>query len=334
MRLRRSDLSGPGISRRRRGGGFSYRAPDGSGVSDADLDRIRALAIPPAWRDVWICPWANGHIQATGLDDAGRRQYLYHEEWRRRRDEQKYDRVLELAPGLPGFRRRVQRQLSGRGWPRERTLAVALRMLDHGVFRTGGENYAEENGTYGVATLLRSQVSVSGTRVAFAYVAKGGLDRELVLDDGPLARAVAGLKRVRSESDQLLVYRAAHGVRPVRSEDLNSRFQELVGDRYSVKDLRTWNATVLAAAALAGQPEPRSARSARKAEAAVLREVAEHLGNTPAVARKSYVDPRLFDLYEHDRTIRPALQRIGSTDLASATVRPRVERAVLDLLAD
>lgn len=334
MRLRRSDLSGPGLSRRRRGTGFSYVLPDGSTASEADLARIRALAIPPAWKQVWICPWPNGHIQATGIDDAGRRQYLYHEEWRRQRDEAKYDRVLELAPALPGFRREIEQQLPGRGWPRTRSLAVALRMLDHGVFRTGGEEYADSNGTYGVATLLREHVRVSVPQISFTYTAKGGLDRTLTLVDEPLARAVTGLKRIRSETDRLLVYRAGRELRLLRADDLNDRFKELVGDDYAVKDLRTWNATVLAAAALAAQPEARSGRAARRAEMTVLREVSEHLGNTPAVARKSYVDPRLFDLYEHGTTIRPALERIGSTDLESPTVRARVERAVLELLAD
>lgn len=332
MRLRRSDLAGPGLSRRRRGGGFSYQLPDGRGASEADLDRIRALAIPPAWREVWICPWPNGHIQATGFDDAGRRQYIYHSEWRRQRDEQKYDRVLELAPALGDFRRAVQGQLADRGWPRNRTLAVALRMLDHGVFRTGGEEYAEANGTYGVATLLREHVRLRGARITFAYTAKGGLDRTMTLSDEPLARAIAGLKRIRSDTDRLLVYRVGRQLHPVHAEEVNDRFKELVGNGYAVKDLRTWNATVLAAAALAGQPTPQSGRAARRAEMAVLREVAELLGNTPAVARKSYVDPRLFDLYEHGETIRPALERVGSTNLQAPAVRVRVERAVLDLL--
>lgn len=334
MRLRRSDLSRPGLSRRRRGSGFSYLTPDGCLVTDADAERIRGLAIPPAWKEVWICPWPNGHIQATGIDDAGRRQYLYHPEWRRQRDEEKYDRVLELAPALPDFRRAVEQQLSGRGWPRTRSVAVALRMLDHGVFRTGGEEYAESNGTYGVATLRREHVRVSGSQISFAYTAKGGLDRTLTLSDELLARAVSGLKRVKADTDRLLVYRVGDQVRPVHAEDLNERFKDLVGQEYAVKDLRTWNATVLAAAALAVQPSPRSGRMARRAEMTVLREVSEFLGNTPAVARKSYVDPRLFDLYEHGETIRPALERIGSADLESPKVRVRVERAVLELLTD
>lgn len=195
MRLRRSDPSSSGLRRRRRGSGFSYHQPDGSRVSPQDRERIHALAIPPAWRDVWICPWPNGHIQAMGTDDAGRRQYLYHQEWRRQRDEEKYDRVLELASRLPRFRREIDRQLTGRGWPRTRTLAVALRMLDHGVFRTGGEEYAETNGTYGVATVLREHVRINADRITFHYLAKGGIEQSLTLSDRELARAVAGLRR-------------------------------------------------------------------------------------------------------------------------------------------
>jgi DNA topoisomerase IB len=334
MRLRRSDLSAPGLTRRGRGSGFSYHRPDGSPADPADVERIRALAVPPAWRDVWICSWPNGHIQAVGTDDAGRRQYIYHQDWRRRRDEAKYDRVLELAPALPKFRRAVARQLAGPGWPRSRTLAVALRMLDHGVFRSGGEEYAETNGTYGVATLLREHVRVSREQIAFDYTAKGGSERSITLADRPLADAVAALKRVRSDSDRLLVYREAKTIRHADAADLNQRFKEMVGEEYSVKDLRTWNATVIAATALAGQPEPASKRATRRAEMAVLRQVAEHLGNTPAVARKSYVDPRLFDLYENGVTIAPALRRLGSADLASDRVRQSVEQAVLEALTD
>lgn len=334
MRLKRSDPTTPGLTRRGRGSGFSYHRPDGSAAEQADVERIRALAVPPAWKDVWICPQPNGHIQAVGTDDAGQRQYLYHDEWRRQRDEEKYDRVLELAPTLPKFRRAVAWQLSGKGWPRERTLAVALRMLDHGVFRVGGEEYAETNGTYGVATLLRDHVSVSGDQVSFEFTAKGGTERAVTLADRQLAKAVAGLRRVRGDSDRLLVYRVGRNLRQADSTDLNERFKEMVGEQYSVKDLRTWNATVLAATALADQPEPTSQRAARRAENAVLKAVSDHLGNTPAVARKSYVDPRLFDLYENGVTVGPALRRLGSSDLNADKVRQAVERAVLALLAD
>jgi DNA topoisomerase-1 len=326
VRLRRSQVAEPGWARRRSGRGFRYLDENGQVIDGVHAERIRALAIPPAWREVWICPWPNGHLQAVGLDDAGRKQYLYHDEWRRQRDAQKFDRVLELAPALPDFRRAVAKDLRGRGFARPRTLAVNLRMLDQGVFRTGGEEYVEQNGSYGAATLLREHVTVHGDRVGFDYRAKGGVQRTLELVDPLLAKAVAGLKRTRSGSDRLLVYRAGRDWHEVHAGDVNARFQELVGADFSVKDLRTWNATVLAAAVLAG-----STRSQR-AVTRMYREVSEHLGNTPAVARKSYVDPRLVDLFGHDVTIGPALTELGSADLFRARIRESVERAVHDLL--
>jgi DNA topoisomerase IB len=334
MRLRRSDVSGAGLTRQRCGCGFRYADADGGRVDPADLERIKALVIPPAWQDVWICPWPNGHIQAVGVDDAGRRQYLYHEEWRRRRDAEKYDRVLGLAPLLPDFRKAVAEDLAGSGFTSVRVLAVALRMLDHGVFRTGGEEYVEQHGTHGVSTLLRDHVSVRKDRVSFDFVAKGGVDRTLTLPDPELARVVSRLARASSGTDRLLVYRPGRTWHEVHAEDVNARFRDLVGERYSVKDLRTWNANVLAAAVLAGEPTPRSKRAGRRAETQMFREVAEHLGNTPSVARKSYVDPRVVELYEQGVTIAPALRSVGSADLVKADVRVAVERAVHSMLTE
>jgi DNA topoisomerase I len=334
VRLRHSDVRAAGITRRRNGRGFRYLGADGEPVSTEIRQRITDLVIPPAWREVWICPAANGHIQAVGLDDAGRRQYLYHDEWRRQRDERKYDRVLALAPLLSDFRKAVSVDLDGRGWSRARVVAVALRMLDHGVFRTGGDQYAEENGSYGVATLLREHVHAGSGRVAFDYIAKGGVRRTLSLHDAPLARAVAALKRARNGEDRLLAYRSDRTWHHVHADDLNDRFRELVGADHTVKDLRTWHATVLAAAVLAGDEEPGSARAAARSEARMYRTVAEQLGNTPAVTRKSYVDPRLVDLFEHGTTIAPTLRRIGSDDLAAGKIRDAVEQAVVDLLSE
>jgi DNA topoisomerase IB len=300
-------------------------------VSDVDLDRIRSLVIPPAWQDVWICPWPNGHIQAVGVDDAGRRQYLYHEEWRRQRDEQKYDRVLALAPRLPDFRKQVAADLTGRGFTRRRVLAVALRMLDHGVFRTGGEEYAEQHGTYGVATLLREHVRARAGRVSFDYLAKGGAQRTLTLADPPLAKAVARLTTCDGPGDRLLICRAGRDWGEIHADDVNDRFRELVGEDYSVKDLRTWTATVLAAAILAGTPTPTSKRGRARAVAQMYRDVAEHLGNTPAVARKSYVDPRLVEEFDRGSTIDAGL---GSVDLSRPDIRDLVERATCELLSE
>ncbi|MFI9010770.1 DNA topoisomerase IB [Actinosynnema sp. NPDC053489] len=318
MRLRRSDPSTPGWHRRARGRGFSYTDASGEPLDAESVARIKSLVIPPAWRDVWICPHPNGHIQAVGTDAAGRRQYLYHERWRQDRDEEKHDRVLALAPLLPGFREEIGRELRGRGRSRERVLAVALAVLEQGVFRVGGETYAADNGTHGVATLLCSHVAVRRSTVDFCYPAKGGIQFTTEVEDESLARAVRGLLRGRDGEERLLV--DSRG-RPVGSDDVNERFKELVGSEFSVKDLRTWHATVLAAAAFAREGRPETKRGRKRVEAEVMREVSEHLGNTPAVARKSYVDPRVVRLWHEGVTIRPK-----SAD------RETVERAVLRVL--
>jgi len=298
MRLRRSEPNGDGYRRIRRGRGFSYRHLDGTPLTDAEaLARIDELVIPPAWRKVWICPHPNGHLQAVGLDDAGRRQYLYHPEWRRARDEEKYERVLELARMLPGLRAAIAADLDAPGANRERVLAGGLRILDVGIFRTGGEEYAKENGTYGLATLQREHVRVSGDELRFRYPAKGGAERE------------------------------------VRADEVNDRLKELTCEDFTAKDLRTWNATVLAATAFADHEVPASQRGRQRVRAAVMREVAEELGNTPAVARASYVDPRVVREFERGRTIRPALRRIARQQLGEEETRNAVEQAVVRLLS-
>ena len=318
MRLRRSRLSGEGIARRRRGRGFGYHDRDGSPITDPQvLDRIRALAIPPAWRDVWICPWPNGHIQATGTDDAGRKQYLYHDQWREDRDQAKFDRVRRLSAKLPALRRQVATDLNGRGLARQRVTAVALRMLEQGVFRIGNDEYVESNGTYGVSTLLREHVAVHRGRVEFCFPAKGNQERRVALADQDLAKAVTALKRPRGDNDRLLMYRNGKDWRPLDAQDVNERLHELVGDEFTAKDLRTWNATVLAAVILAGHKGQGGKRTAVRE---MFTEVSHHLGNTPAIARKSYVDPRVVQAFEQDMTIRPA------EDLA------RVERSVARLI--
>ncbi len=330
-RLRRSDVHGSGIRRLRRGRGFSYRTAEDKALTDADtLERIKALVIPPAWRNVWICPFPSGHIQAMGTDAAGRRQYLYHEQWHRERNEEKHDRVLAMARRLPRWRAGVEEDLAGRGLTRRRVLAAALRMLDRGVFRTGGEEYAEENGTHGVATLLREHTEAHGDSCVFSYPAKGGIDRSVSITDPPLARVVKSLLRSRSGSERLLVYREAGGWHEVHAADVNERFKELAGDDCSAKDLRTWTATVLAAAAFAAAGPPSSDRERKRTESAVMRQVAQALGNTPTVCRSSYVDPRLIEAYREGRTIAAALDRV--TRLDDDETRAGLEKACARLL--
>ncbi|GAB4903213.1 DNA topoisomerase IB [Mycobacterium avium] len=312
MRLRRSVLSKPGITRKRRGKGFSYHAPDGTTVRDPEtLQRIKDLVIPPAWKKVWISPHPNGHIQAVGVDAAGRRQYLYHCAWQQERAEEKFDRVLELSTELPAWRARIAEDLAARGLTRERVLALGLRLLDRGYFRSGGEQYAEENESYGLSTLLCEHVTVQRDAVEFDFPAKSGVRRTVRVEDREVVRAVRALMRRRHRGDRLLVCRTVSGWSEVRADDLNDRFKELVGDQYTVKDLRTWHGTVLAAAAFAEADPAVSRRVARRVEAAVMKEVAEELGNTPAVARGSYVDPRVITGYERGLTIGAATRRAG-----------------------
>lgn len=289
------------------------------------MARIQGLVIPPAWQEVWICPFPNGHIQAVGTDVAGRRQYLYHQRWRERRDAEKYDRVLRLATRLPTFRSTVDDELCTRGLTERRVLAGALRMLDRGVFRTGGDEYAEES--RGVATLLCGDVTVKAGEIHFDYIAKGGVERRLRIRDDRLTPLVTALRRGRGDDDRLLVYDKG---KSVRAEDINARLQEIVGPDFTAKDLRTWHATVLAAVIIAGQESPRSRAALRRVEKTVMRDVAEQLGNTPAVARRSYVDPRVLAAFEEGRTIDRALRRVANKSMEEA--RPDIERAVIRLL--
>ena len=310
MRLRHSDLEGPGITRKRRGKGFSYYAPDGAALADeAALKRIKELVIPPAWKKVWISPHANGHIQAVGTDVAGRRQYLYHQSWQDERAEEKFDRVLEMSTRLPEWRERVAADLAGRGLKKERVLALALHLLDRGYFRAGGEQYAEENESYGLATLLCEHVKVRGDVVAFDYPAKSGVQRTMELEDADIARVVRARLRGVGCGDRLLAHGSRDGWTDLHADDLNARFKELVGADYSVKDLRTWHGTVMAAEAFVDADPPVSEKVIKRVESAVMKEVSEALGNTPAVARGSYVDPRVLAAYEQKQTIAAAVKR-------------------------
>lgn len=332
MRLRRSTVGGPGLRRLRRGRGFAYVDPNGDRVDDPEiLARIEALVIPPAWKNLWICPYPNGHIQAVGVDAAGRKQYLYHGQWQAERAEEKYDRALNMAKRLPDWRLRVLDDLDARGLRRERVLAVAHQLLDVGYFRAGGEEYAQENGSFGLATLRREHVRVRRGGVEFDYPAKSGVRRTITIEDPILVNAVRSLLRADTRLPRLLVYRADDGWAEVHADDVNSRFRELVGDEFSIKDLRTWHGTVLAAEAFAHAPEPTSKTARRRAESAVMKAVSEELGNTPAVARSSYVDPRVVRAYERGATIAPALRR-ADRKRSVATRQQIVEQAAARLI--
>jgi DNA topoisomerase IB len=330
-------VDGPGLSRRRAGSGFVYLDVDGSRVTDPDvLARCRALVIPPAWKDVWICPVVNGHIQAVGTDGAGRRQYLYHPAWRESRDSAKHERVLDLARRLPAARRQVTMDLARRGMPRERALAAAFRLLDIGFFRIGGETYAENNGSYGLATLLKRHVRITRDgEMTFAYLAKSGQSRRLVLHDEALVEPLTMMRRRRGGGEELLAYRRRGEWVDVTSADINEYVKERLGPNASAKDFRTWHGTVLAALELAVRAPGATTRTARKrAEREAVKAVAQYLGNTPAVSRSSYIDSRVLDLAERGRTIDLRLARRADNpgDPAPPDTHGAVERAVLELL--
>jgi DNA topoisomerase I len=334
-RLRRVDCSRPGIERRRRGRGFEY-LENGERIEDAEaLERIRELVIPPAWENVWICPYPMGHIQAVGTDAAGRRQYLYHRLWRERRDQEKFDEMIRFARALPRIRKITARELAEKNITRERVLAGAVRLLDRGFFRIGTEDYAEQNQTYGLATMQKRHVTLEGDGVLrFDYVAKGGKRRIQSLVDPEVYELVGALKR-RTGGPELFAYTNGKSWVDVRSDDINDFIKEISGEGFSAKDFRTWNATVIAAVALAVSGRAAETRTARKrAITRAIQEVAHYLGNTPAVCRASYIDPRVFDRYQDGYTIGGALDRLGDVDLGQPSFQGAVEDAVLDLLEE
>jgi DNA topoisomerase I len=334
-RLRRSDTSAPGLRRVPRGRGFQYLTPDGSRPEAADLARIESLVIPPAWTDVWICAWPHGHLQVTGMDAAGRRQYIYHPAWRAKRDKEKYDHVLEVAARLPAARKAACTQLAASRLTRQRVLATAFILLDVGLFRIGGDRYAEENGSYGLMTLQREHVHCGKGGLVFEYPAKSGKERMQVVMADEAAAVIRALRRGRPAGQRLLAYRGGGAWHELGSDDLNSYLKELFGREVSAKDFRTWHATVLAAIGLAVSGHAASPTARKRAVSRTISEVADYLGNTPAVCRRSYVDPRLVDRYLDGETIDVRVDQLG------ADARPgwpathgRVEAEVIGLLKD
>jgi DNA topoisomerase-1 len=322
----------PGIARRRAGRGFSYIGPDGRRVADRRvLARIKSLAIPPAWTDVWICPIARGHLQATGRDARGRKQYRYHARWRAVRDEAKYERIIAFGRALPRIRRRVDKDLSLPGLPRERVLAAVVRLLEKTRVRVGNEEYARENRSFGLTTLRNRHAEVGSHRIRFAFRGKGGKEHEVELSDRRLATIVSRCQDLPGQA--LFTYLDEDGEpRTVDSADVNEYLREISGQDFTAKDFRTWSGTVLAAWALSELQEFDSEAQAKRNVVRAVEAVAERLGNTPAVSRKSYVHPTVIDAYLDGDVVRGARRR-AEEELAESMDRlPAEEAAVLALL--
>ncbi|MFJ8691718.1 DNA topoisomerase IB [Streptomyces roseolilacinus] len=335
MRFHHSRPVDPGHRRVRHGRGFRYLDPQGQPLRDpAELARIRALVIPPAWEDVWICARPNGHLQAVGTDTAGRRQYLYHPRFRAEQEQAKHEHVLDVAEALPAVREAVDGHLGDRGLTRQRVLATAVRLLDLGFFRIGSDRYAELNNSYGLTTLLREHSRCRSGAVLFTYTGKHGREIAQTVVDPAVCRSLTALLRRRGGGDRLLAYWERPAWHDVTGADVNAYLREIAGLEITAKDFRTWHATVMAAVALAvSQPVARSESARRRAIARACHEVSGYLGNTPAVCRASYVNPRVIELYEEGVTVAAALPHLGDEGAfgVPATQGP-VERAVLRML--
>ncbi len=330
-RLRTVSPDDPGWTRVRHGRGHRYLDLDGQPLPAEKVDYVRSLVIPPAWRDVWVCPHPNAHLQAVGTDEAGRRQYLYHPYWRQKRDEAKFDRVIDMAGQLPRVRRTLHRELRDGDLDRVSALATAVRLVDLGLFRLGSDTYTEQNGSYGLSTLERRHVSRAGETRRFCFVGKAGVEHEITLTDPVVIPLVDKMTRRRAPDARVLSAREGRRWVPLSAADINEYIRELFGMEVSAKDFRTWHATVHVARWV-GAAEPVGSKRKR---AAIVREAvvgaSELLGNTPTVCRSSYVDPRVIDLYESQTTIP---REVAELDQDSDRARNRVDEAVVELLAE
>jgi DNA topoisomerase-1 len=331
-RLRYVTDQRPGISRRRIGKGFVYVAPDGKSIRDPEeLRRFRSLAIPPAWRNVWICSTPNGHLQATGRDFKGRKQHRYHPRWREVRDETKYHRMLEFARVLPAIRRKAQQDLALPGLPREKILATVIRLLETSMIRVGNDEYRRQNNSFGLATLRSRHVNISGSNIRFEFRGKSGVQHTLDFNDRRLARIIKRCQELPGH--ELFQYVGEDGERcTIDSADVNDYLRQIAGDGFSSKDFRTWAGTVLAAREL-GQFDSAPTEAARKKNVQhAIESVARELGNTKAVCRKCYIHPGLIEAYT-DGSLSQLLSRYAKkrTKNASHGLAPE-EAAVLALL--
>ncbi|MCA1667945.1 MAG: DNA topoisomerase IB [Thermomicrobia bacterium] len=322
----------PGIRRKRAGTGFSYRRPDGALIHDAEtLRRIRALAIPPAWTDVWICPTAHGHIQATGRDAKGRKQYRYHPRWRDVRDETKYARMIAFGAALPRIRERVDADLARRGLPREKVLATVVRLLETTFIRVGNEEYAKTNRSYGLTTMRNKHVDVSGDTIAFHFRGKSGIEHTIDINDRRVARIIKRCKELPGA--ELFQYLDDDGARQtIDSGDVNAYLEEITGEHFTAKDFRTWAGTLLAAMALQEFEAFDDEAQAKKNIVHAIEDVAARLGNTPTVCRKCYVHPAILDAYREGVMLEALRQRTEQEIADGLRGLKAEEAAVLTIL--
>lgn len=326
------DDRAPGIRRLRSGRGFRYLAANGSAIRDRkERRRIASLAVPPAWTDVWICPSPRGHVQATGRDARGRKQYRYHPSWRETRDRTKYDRIVPFGDALPAIRKRVREELARPGLPREKILATVVRLLDVTYLRIGGVRYAKENGSFGLTTMRDRHAEVNGGTIRFEFVGKGAKRHTVDVSDPRVARIVKRCQEIPGQ--QLFQYLEEDGTRrPVASEDVNAYLREITGEEFTAKDFRTWAGTVLALRALAPLEVPASAAQARRSINEAIEVVADALGNTIAVCRTCYVHPAVIEAYTEGTLAGLRIGRVRSKSYAASDrLRPH-EAALLRLL--
>jgi DNA topoisomerase-1 len=322
----------PGIQRKRAGRGFQYLDPAGKVIRDGQTRaRIRSLAIPPAWTDVWICPRADGHLQATGFDARRRKQYRYHPRWRQVRDESKYGKMIAFAQALPQIRSRIEQDLAARGMPREKVLATVVRLLETTLIRVGNGEYARTNESFGLTTMQNQHADVRGAKIYFEFRGKGGVEHEIDVRDPRLARIVAQCQDLPGQ--ELFTYLDDDGTpRDVGSGDVNEYLREISGQDFTAKDFRTWAGTALAAQALQEFEDFDSQAAAKRNITQAIERVAERLGNTKSVCRKCYVHPAVIDAYL-DRTLVQTLQARTERELRdSIGTLPAEEAAVLALL--
>lgn len=333
-RLRYAVDSTPGIRRIKAGAGFTYVTARGRPVPGRDLRRIRALVIPPAWQHVWISPLANGHLQATGRDARGRKQYLYHERWREVRDQNKFDRMLDFGKVLPALRARVRHDLRKRGLPREKVVATVTRLLERTLIRIGNEEYAQQNQSYGLTTMRDRHVHVKGDTIHFAFRGKSGVRFALDLSSPRLARIVRHCQDLPGQ--ELFQYLDDEGRRhAVTSADVNEYLRDATGLEFTAKDFRTWSGTVLAACALRELAAFESDAEAKRNIVAAIDTVAKRLGNTRAVCRGSYIHPLIWECYT-DGSLARAMARVGSGSARNSSLGNRLshdERSVMKLIA-